>query len=134
MSHDDIVLYYEVLDNRVNLGFGLDFKRFDGEVSMAGSVSTATKRTAVDETVPLLYGSARFDLPFSGFYVGADLSAVSLGDSSAEDLTLKLGYLSDVGLGSEGGIRTFSLELDDADGLDSGIEYDGVYAQAYLRF
>ena len=83
-----------MLDNWVNLGLGLDFKRFDSEVLMA----------------------------------------VSLGESGAEDLTRKPGYLPDVGLGIDGGIRTFSLELDDADGLDSDIEYDGVYAQTYLRF
>jgi hypothetical protein len=101
---------------------------------MSGSTNTNTSRIGIDETIPLLFVSARFDLPFSGFYVGADLSAASIGDSSAQDLTLKLGYLSGVGLGIEGGVRSFSLELDDADGLDSDIEYDGVYAQAYFRF
>lgn len=134
LSHDDIVLYYEVLDNWVNLDVGIDIKSFDGEVSMAGSTNTTTSRIDVDETIPLLYVSARFDLPFSGFYVGADASLASIGDSSAEDITLKLGYLSGVGLGIEGGVRTFSLELDDADDLDSDIEYDGFYAQAFFRF
>lgn len=134
LSHDDIILYYEVLDNWVNLDIGIDLKRFDGEVSLVGSTNTTTSSIDVDETIPLLYLSARFDLPFSGFYVGADISSVSIGDSSAEDITLKLGYLSGVGLGVEGGMRTFSLELDDADDLDSDIEYDGVYLQAFFRF
>jgi outer membrane protein len=134
LSHDDIVLYYEVLDNWVNLDIGLDLKRFDGEVSMVGSTNTTTSSIEIDETVPLFYLSARFDLPFSGFYIGADISSFSIDDSSADDVTLKLGYESGSGLGIEGGVKTFSLELDDADDLDTDIEYDGAYVNGYFHF
>jgi outer membrane protein len=134
LSHDDIVLYYEVLDNWVNLDIGLDLKRFDGEVSMVGSTNTTTSSIEIDETVPLFYLSARFDLPFSAFYIGADISSFSIDDSSADDVTLKLGYESGSGLGIEGGVKTFSLELDDADDLDTDIEYDGAYVNGYFHF
>ena len=132
LSHEDIVLYYEVLDNWVNLDIGLDLKRFDGEVSLVGS--TASSSIDIDETIPLLYLSARFDLPFSGFYVGADISSFSIDDSSAGDTTLKLGYRSDIGFGIEGGLKTFSIELDDADDLDTDIEYDGAFINGYFSF
>ena len=134
LSHDDIVLYYEILDNWVNLDVGLDLKRFDGEVSMVGDINTNTSSIKVDETLPLLYLSARFDLPFSGFYVGADISSFSIDDSSADELTVKLGYESGSGLGIEGGLKTFSLDLDDADDLDTDIEYDGAYVNGYFHF
>lgn len=132
LSHDDIVLYYEVLDNWVNLDIGLDLKKFDGEVSIAGSTNTSSIK--VDETLPLLYLSAKFDLPFSGFYVGADISSFSIDDSSADELTVKLGYESGSGLGIEGGVKTFSLDLDDADDLDTDIEYDGAYINGFFHF
>lgn len=134
LSHDDIVLYYEVLDNWINLDVGLDLKNFDGRVSIVGSSNTTRSSVDIDETLPLLYLSARFDLPFSGFYIGAEISSFSIDDSSAEDTTLKLGYLSDFGLGIEGGIKTFSLELDDADDLDTDIEYDGLFVNAFFYF
>jgi len=73
-------------------------------------------------------------LPFSGFYVGADISSFSIDDSSADDVTVKLGYESGSGLGVEGGLRTFSLELDDVDGLDSDLEYDGAFVNGYFQF
>lgn len=133
LSHSDIVLYYEVLDNWVNLDIGLDLKRFDGKVSIAGSTSP-TSSISIDETLPLLYLSARFDLPFSGFYIGADISSFSIDDSSADDATIKLGYQSSSGLGIEGGLKTFSIELDDADDLDTDIEYDGAFVNGYFRF
>ena len=134
LSHTDIVLYYEVLDNWINLDIGLDLKRFDGEVSIVGSTNTTTSSIDIDETVPLLFLSARFDLPFSGFYIGADISSFSIDDSSAHDATIKLGYESGSGLGIEGGLRTFSLELDDADDLDTDIEYDGAFVNGYFHF
>lgn len=128
LSHDDIVLYYEVLDNWINLDLGVDLKRFNGRVGISGN------NIEVDETVPLLYISARFDLPFTGFYAGADLNHLSSGDSSANDSTLLIGYESSVGLGIEGGLKTFSLELDDVDNIDTNIEYQGVYLNGFYHF
>ncbi len=132
LSHDNIVLYYELLDNWVSLDFGLDLKRFDGEVELTDAISN--QRILVDETIPLLYLSARFDLPFSGFYVGADINSFSTGDSSVEDSTIMLGYESDSGLGFEGGIKKFSLELNDVNNLNTNLEYDGIYLNGYIHF
>lgn len=134
LSHDDLVLYYEVLDNWVNLDIGLDLKRFDGEVSMVGSANTAVSSIDIDETVPLLYLSAKFDLPFSGYYLGMDVSSISVDDNTVDDLTLKLGFESDIGFGIEGGVKKFSVELDDADDLDTDLEYDGAYLNGFFRF
>ena len=135
LSHDDIVLYYQLLDNWVNLDLGLDLKRFDGAVSLSGSSTTSI---AVDETIPLLYLSARFNLPANGFYVGANinsnLSRFNIGSNTAEDSTIMLGYNSGNGLGVEGGIKYFSLELDDANNLDTNLKYDGIYFNGFYNF
>lgn len=92
----------------------------------------------VDETIPLIYLSARYDLSNSGFYVGADINAnfidLGLSRSSAQDSTIMLGYDSGSGLGVEGGFKSFSLELDDIDNLDSDLEYDGVFLNGYFNF
>ena len=88
----------------------------------------------IDEIIPLLYLSARFDLPFTGFYIGADINNLSTGDNTIEDTTIMLGYESGSGLGIEGGIKRFSLELDDADNLNTNLEYDGVYLNGYIHF
>ena len=135
LSHDDIVLYYEVLDNWISLDFGLDLKVFDGEVEMTDGLSPSTETVLIDETVPLFYISARFDLPFSGFYIGADINNnFNTGDGSAEDSSIMLGYESGSGLGIEGGIKKFSLELDDINNLNADLEYDGIYLNGYIHF
>lgn len=52
------------------------------------------------------YFKGKRDLPFTGFYVGADLNLNS-GDNSAKDPTLLIGYESSIGLGIEVGVKTF---------------------------
>ena len=131
LSHDDIVLYYQLLNNWISLDMGVDLKLFDGEVELSGDDTT---RINIDETIPMLYLSARYDFPFSGFYIGADINNLGLGSSSAEDSTVKLGFESRTGLGIEGGIKTFSLELDDASSLDTDIKYDGIFLNGYYNF
>jgi len=135
LSHDDIVLYYEVLDNWVNLDMGLGLKRFDGEISLSGVSSTSVD---IDETIPLFYLSARFQLPVNGLYVGASInsnfSGLNIGGSTAEDSTIMLGYESGNGLGVEGGFKYFSLDLNDVDDLDTNLKYDGLYFNGYYNF
>ena len=135
LSQEDIVLYYQLLDSKVDLDFGVDLKHFNGEITLADSNSTSI---SVDETIPLLYLSARYDLPYDGLYVGADINAnvinLGLSDSSAQDSTIMLGYISGNGLGIEGGFKYFSLDLDHVDQQDTELEYDGVYLNGYFNF
>jgi outer membrane protein len=128
LSHQEIVLYYEMLDNWINLDLGIDLKMFDGEAGINDN------RVTIDETIPMLYLSARVDLPFTGFYVGANIQQLSLGDNSAEDTTLLIGYESNLGLGIEGGFKTFNLDLNDANNLDTNLEYDGLFLNGYFHF
>lgn len=132
LSQNDIVLYYQLLDSKVDLDFGVDLKHFDGEVTLADS------SISVDETIPLLYLSAKYDLPYDGLYVGANINsnAINLGlsDSSAQDSSIMLGYNSGNGMGIEGGFKYFSLDLDHVDQQDTELEYDGVYLNGYFNF
>lgn len=132
LSHNDIVLYYELLDNWINIDIGLDLKKFDGKVSISDSNTTSS--ITVDETIPLLYLAARVDLPFTGLYVSANIQQLSVGDNSVEDTTLLIGYESSMGLGIEGGFKTFTLELNDASNLNTNLQYDGLFLNGYYHF
>jgi outer membrane protein len=135
LSHNDIVLYYEILDNWVNIDVGVDLKKFDGKVSIRDNADVTSSRSiTVDETIPMLYLAARFDLPLTGFYVGANIQQLSIGDNSAEDTTVMIGYESKMGLGVEGGYKTFTLELDGANNLNTNLEYDGLFLNGYFHF
>ena len=135
LAHDDIVLYYQLLNNWVDLDLGVDMKRLDGEVSFAGP---ARSTVSVDETIPLLYLSARFDLPLEGAYLGANINTnvidLGISESTAQDSTIMMGYESENGLGIEGGYKHFSLDLDTVESSDTDLEYDSVFLNGYIKF
>ena len=135
LDHEYIVLYYQLLNNWVDLDMGVDIKRFDGEVSQAGPAGSSTD---VDETIPLLHLSARVNLPINGLYLGAAINSsiidVGLSDSTAQDSTIALGYETGTGLGIEGGVKSFSVELNDSEDLNTDLEYDGLFLNGYYNF
>ena len=135
LSQNDVVFYYQLPGKRLNLDLGVDLKSFDGEISLNGTASTSVE---IDETIPLLYLSARYELPNSSFYLGANINTdfldLGLSESSAQDSTILLGYDSGNGLGVEGGFKYFSLELDNLDNINNELEYDGVFLNGYFNF
>ncbi|NVJ60457.1 MAG: TIGR04219 family outer membrane beta-barrel protein [Gammaproteobacteria bacterium] len=132
MSHRDYTLYYEILDNWVNLDLGLTARQFDGYVFVSDGVNSTNEK--FDETLPMLYGKARFDLPLTGLSVSAILNHISQGGNSVTDTSLFVGYETSIGLGIEGGIRTFSLEVDDEDDFTADLEFDGMFINATYHF
>lgn len=132
LSHNDITLYYEILDNWVNLDIGITARVFDGEIRIDSANLTA--KETVDATIPLLYGKAQFDLPLTGLSVGANLNYLSVSGNTLQDMDLFLNYKFVFGLGLTAGVRSFTIELDDEDNLSSDIELSGAYFGASFVF
>ena len=135
LEHENIVLYYQLLDNWVDLDMGVDLKRFDGQLS---SLETSTSTADVDETIPLLHLSARFQLPIEGLYVGANINTavidLGISDSDAQDSTILLGYDTGAGLGIEGGFKSYWLQLNETEDASADLEYDGLFVNGYFNF
>ena len=136
MTHQDAILYYEFLDNWVNLDLGLSARRYDGS---ATAIASGTRlKLNVDGVVPMIYGKAQFDLPFTGWSVGADVNATDFSGDRIADLSVKVAYESDLiplfGLGAEIGYRHMSMELDDLDDFGSDLTVEGPYAAVTLHF
>jgi outer membrane protein len=134
LTYNDLVLYYQLLDNWMALDMGVDLKRLDGQVSQSGPGNSID----IDETIPLFHLSARVDLPINGLFVGANIntSIVNLGisESGAQDSTIMLGFENGTGLGIAGGIKSFSLELDNSNDTSTDLGYDGLFVNGYLNF
>ena len=45
-----------------------------------------------------------------------------------------IGYESKIGLGIEGGFKTFTLDLEDVNTLNTNLEYDGLFLNGYFHF
>ena len=133
LSHTDVTLYYEILDNWVNLDLGLTGRVFDDGVSIT-DVNTGLKGDLdIDYVIPLVYAEARFDLPLSGLSFGIQGNAISYDDDTLYDAKFNLGYTFAFGLGVEAGYRLIDFDYDDDDET-ADVNFDGVYAGLYWDF
>lgn len=133
LTHTDATLYYELLDNWVSLDVGLTARQFDGYISAASA--TKNKKVDIDKPLPMLYGKAQFDLPFSGLSVGIEGNYVSYQDFKVTDYSAKVSYLFDsvLDIGAEAGYRNFSFTADDSK-VKADLELKGPYMALIAHF
>jgi len=126
LTHTDVTLYYELLDLGMDLDVGITGRYFQGEVAVDNT------REDLNVVLPMLYGHAKFGLPFTGTYFGGDINYASYGGNQIADYAVKVGWdienfiLPELGI--EAGYRSFSIDAD-ADDLDVNVDtqVDGVF-------
>ena len=134
LSHDDLTLYYQILDNYVSLDLGITARFFDGFVEVDETSGTTSGREEFDAVIPLIYLKARFNLPFTGGYVSVSGNVLGDGDNNFFDYQGIVGWESGFGLGVEAGYRILDLELDDIDDIDAELTVDGAFAGLFFHF
>jgi len=133
----DIIAYWRILDNWVNFDLGLNLKKIDGNIKMnsfAMHLANKPVNESFNVTVPMLYTKARFDLPFTGASVKADISYISFQGNKLSDMKFGVVYESDYGLGGTIGMRKENITIDDVDGINGDINIDGIYAGLFYHF
>jgi outer membrane protein len=133
LSEIDGTFYYEVLDNWVNLDLGLNIKYVTGEI-FVDSDSAPAETAEFKAPVPMLYGNAQFDLPFTGFSLGAELNYIGYSGNNFMDYLLQIGYESDYHLGGHLGFRGQNLKIDDIDDVSADIDVKGVFGDVFVHF
>ncbi|MGP4843363.1 TIGR04219 family outer membrane beta-barrel protein [Marinobacter sp. 1Y8] len=129
----DLTMYYELLDNWVNLDAGLTVRSLDGKLTVQERTGTVTaSKTEVDAIVPMLYAAARFDLPLTGLSVGAEGSGIKYSDDTLFDVSAYAQFdISIVRL--QAGYRQMTVDYEDGDdALD--VDIAGPYASVGLDF
>ena len=131
LSNTEYTLYYELLDNWLTLDAGLTLRKYNGQANISTTSTGASEK--LDFSIPLIYLNARFDLPFTGFFVDSQLNTVSVGDNSITDTAVSLGYESSIGLGARLGYRSLDLQFDESD-LTGDLKFKGTYLNAFYHF
>ena len=133
LSYTDASLYYEILDNWLNLDLGVTLRKYSGHLqAQSGQLADEID---IDVKVPLLYGRFQFDLPFTGFSAGFEGNYITYDGSDLADYTAKISYLFDSALdvGIEVGYRSITANIDD-DGVNTNLDLTGPYAAAIFHF
>lgn len=132
LNQTDFILYYELLENWINLDLGLNAKHLNASINLK-SGSTETKES-IDTVIPMLYAKAKFDLPFTGLSAESDISYITMGGNTFSDMKAGLLYEAPYGLGVTLGYRAENLTIDDIDDVYSDIDAKGFYLGAYYHF
>ena len=129
LSHTEVTFYYEILDNIVDLDLGLTARLFDGEASLIGA--NQQERVELDAVIPMLYGRAGIDLPFTGLSAAVSGNWVNVNDVSLTDWSAEVNYDFKIAPTLEAGLsigyRSMLIEIDDQDELQSDAEFDGLF-------
>lgn len=128
----DLTLYYEVLDNWVNLDLGITARDLDGELTVQEVLGTAVSQTEVDAVIPMGYLAARFDLPFTGVSVGGEANVISFDGDSVYDYNA-YGQFEVALLQLRAGYRQIAIDYEDGDD-ELDIDLGGPFVSAGVRF
>ena len=146
LSHTDATLYYEILDNWVNLDLGVTARMYDGNFQAASVYDTGidacipesvipcgsiqqSENIELSGVLPMIYGVARFDLPFTGWSIIAQGNGTSYNGDSHTDLTAKIrwDFVPALDFAIEAGYRAMTLDVKELDALQSDLEIKGPY-------
>ena len=135
MSQTDLIAYWRLLDNVVNLDIGLQVSLVEGDFSIQQADQSANdSSTSADEYIPMGYLSAGIDLPLTGLSVNAGFSGGGNFDSHRyTDIRASLIYELDF-IGAEIGWRKLDLDLDDVSDVDADLSVSGPYIGVSLQF
>jgi outer membrane protein len=139
LSHWDLVLYYEILDNNlVELDVGIQFKRLDGAAEASVVSSQTTSGQTLDDTLPMLYAAGSVHILGTGVQLFAEFSGLTQGrhdvrafrggvsynmlDNMAVDAAVRLGY------------QSMQFTLDNMNGVSTDVDAKGIFAGLELRF
>ncbi|PCM45612.1 TIGR04219 family outer membrane beta-barrel protein [Marinobacter sp. ANT_B65] len=126
----DLTLYYEVLDNWVNLDLGLTVRDFSGELRVHNAVQSSL--TEADAVIPMGYVEARFDLPLTGAAIGAQGNFISFDGDSMRDFNV-YGQYSISLLQLRAGYRQIAVDYKDGSDVFD-VEIDGPFISAGVTF
>lgn len=128
LDQTDFKIYYELLDNWVNIDAGINIKVIDGSVTLGSTTED------ISASIPMLYAKGKIQLPFSGFALEADVSTISFSGSSFTDAKAAILYETSYGLGATIGYKKESLNLDDISDYNAEISISGMYAGVFYHF
>jgi len=129
----DVGLYYEILDNWVNLDLGLNVKFIKGSLSVASNL-IAEERSDFSAPLPMLYAKVRIDVPTTDLSFLAEGNYVEYQGNRFYDAEIGARYEFALGLGVEAGYKTMALKLDNVDNISMDTQFSGAYGKLVWDF
>lgn len=127
---DATIFYPFSMHNVVSFDLGLNLRYVDAELK---SQNLDQAGAHINTTLPMLYATAFFNLPFKGMSASIGGSHMQYDDYFAFDYKAKLSYTWDNGFGLEGGWQHQRFNVDSPD-LQADFETKGPFLDFKYRF
>jgi len=128
----DLTLYYELLDNWINIDAGVNIKYIDGELSVKSG--SREKSTDFQVPVPMLYGKVRLDIPATDLSFQVEGNYITYNKNTFYDAEIGARYTLALGLGIEAGYKTMKLDIQEIDDLSMESDFSGAYGKLVWDF
>jgi len=128
----DLTLYYELLDNWINLDVGINVKYVDGALSVKSG--SREKSADFQVPIPMVYAKARLDIPATDLSFQAEGNYIAYDGHTFYDAELGARYTFALGLGLEAGYKTMRLDIKDIEDLSMESDFSGAYAKLVWDF
>lgn len=136
LTHTDATLYYEIMDNVIDLDLGITDRSFDGEASLVGV--TQQESIELDAVGPLLYGQVGVDIPVTGLSAHVLANWINVDEFRLIDWAAQVNYEFDLLPAVDAGLilsyRSMLVELDDLDDLEADASFEGYFLALQLHF
>jgi outer membrane protein len=130
----DAALFYEVLDNVVDLDVGLNVKVLDGYFKTTSQTTGETRQVDFSAPIPMLYANAGVNLPLTGLSLAVEGSAVGYSGHSLSDIKAGVRYTMLGVVGLEAGYRALRVKIDDLEDVSADVKVGGPYLGVAARF
>ena len=133
----DIALYYELLDNWINVDIGVNIKYLDGEIAVSGKDllgAIVNESTDFSTPIPALYGKVRFDVPTTDLSFQVEGNYISYDGNVFYDAEAGVRYTLALGVGLEAGYKTMKIKLDNVDDITMDADFSGAYGKLVWDF
>lgn len=127
ISQTDIIPYYEILDNVVDLDLGVAFRVFDGKVE-------GTVNQSISQVIPMAYAAVGADIPGMPIRIAGDIKYAGYNGDSLSDMRIKAVWKIMAGLQAQAGYRQGSLDVNDRFDLNSNVTIKGPFVGVGYTF
>lgn len=118
---------------KFNFGLGLNIKFINGVTESQDQVGVISSQS-YNATLPMMYGTALYDLPWKGLAAGIEGKHMVYDSSTAYDYKAMFSYQSQTGFGLNGGWQYKSLNLDKYQNITTSTETDGPFVDVFYNF
>jgi len=133
VSQYDATFYYPFQRGKLNFDLGLNIKFINGVTETTDEFGVTSSQN-YNATLPMMYATALYDLPWKGLSAGIEGKHMVLDSSSAYDYKAMLSYQSRNGFGLNGGWQYQQLHLDAFQNITADSETDGPFVDVYFKF